>query len=667
MNDQVVRVRCRGGDVLSNPRLNKGSAFTPEERAALGLEGLLPPQVCTIEQQVQRAYQNIVRKSDPLEQYLGLVSLQDRNETLFYRLLFDHLEQFLPIAYTPTVGLACQRFSHIYRRQRGLWITPEHRGRIDDVLADAPATDVRLIVVTDNERILGLGDQGAGGIGISIGKTVLYTVAAGIHPSQTLPISLDVGTDNQQLLDDELYLGWRHPRLRGSEYSSLVEEFVVAVKHCFPLALLQWEDFKQRNAFDLLERYRNRLLCFNDDIQGTSAIGGAAILSASRATGTPLTRQRVLFAGAGSAGIGIARQIRCLLARAGLKDDALRESILMLDKDGIVHDGREIVESSAREFAWPTELASARKLPLDQPADLEAIVRAFRPTVLIGVSAQGGIFTRSVVRAMAALVDRPVILPFSNPTSKSEATPADLTEWTSGRALVATGSPFGPVEWQGRKIRIGQGNNVFVFPGVGLGALVAEASRISDTVFTVAADTLSQLVSDEDLAAGSIFPPLSDLRRITMRIAEAVVRQSRDEGVGRAIADRDIPRCRASHVVPGVPANAAEPEWARGRGAELNRPAVSIRIGRTDGLKRKRQRPLRPRAGADASASNSHQVWKESHGSVHTGSQVQVHLWPLDRRQSRRRSVWRAGARAHLACRDCQSAGRRRRVWRELP
>ena len=541
--DDVVRVSCRGVDVLSDPRLNKGSAFTPEERMALGLDGLLPPQVCPIEQQVSRAYHNIVRKSDPLEQYIGLVSLQDRNETLFYRLLFDHLEQFLPVAYTPTVGLACQRFSHIYRRQRGLWITPAHRGHIDSVLANAPSADVRLIVVTDNERILGLGDQGAGGIGISIGKTVLYTVAAGIHPRHTLPISLDVGTDNQQLLDDELYLGWRHPRLRGSEYDALVEEFVVAVKHRFPRALLQWEDFTQRNAFRLLERYRKRLLSFNDDIQGTSAIGGAAVLAASRATGTPLTRQKVLIVGAGSAGIGIARQLRCLMARDGLKDDALREAILLLDKDGILYDGREIAEASARELAWPTALATARKLPLDCPCDLESAIRAFRPTVLIGVSAQGGIFTRAVVKAMAAHVARPVILPFSNPTSKAEATPADLIEWTGGKALVATGSPFDPVVWEGRTIRIGQGNNVFVFPGVGLGALVAEASRISDAMFTIAVDVLSQEVLDEDLAAGSLLPRLSGLRRITMRIAEGVVRQAREEGVGRAIDDREIAPC----------------------------------------------------------------------------------------------------------------------------
>jgi malic enzyme len=543
---EVVHSHRRGVDVLTDPRLNKGSAFTPAERRALGLEGLLPHQVCTIEQQVHRAYQNIVRKSEPLEQYIGLVSLQDRNETLFYRLLVDHVEHFLPIAYTPTVGLACQRFSHIYRRQRGLWITPEHRGRIAEVLANTPSSDVRLIVVTDNERILGLGDQGAGGIGISIGKTVLYTVAAGIHPSHTLPISLDVGTDNQQLLDDELYLGWRYPRLRGPDYDSLVEEFVVAVKHLFPRALLQWEDFKQKNAYGLLERYRKRLLTFNDDIQGTSAIGGAALLAAARATGTPLSRQRVVICGAGSAGVGIAGQLKCILSRAGLSADAVRRAVLVLDKDGFLHDRREISEPSARQFAWPAELATAQGLPMDRPDDLEAVVGAIKPTMLIGVSGQGGIFTRPIIRAMATHVDRPMILPLSNPTSKAEATPADLIEWTGGRALVATGSPFEPVTWEGRTIRIGQGNNVFVFPGIGLGALVAEASRISDAMFTIAADTLSSAVTDEDLAAGSLFPRLSELRRITARLAEAVIRQAREEGVGRSIRDEDIPAAVAA-------------------------------------------------------------------------------------------------------------------------
>jgi len=536
----VVRVSLRGRALLANARLNKGTAFTRAERAAFGLEGLLPYKVSDITEQSRRAFENIMRKDDALERYIGLAALQDRNETLFYRVLLDHLEELLPIVYTPTVGLACQRYSRIYRRPRGMWITPEHRGRIRQVLANAPSPDVRLIVVTDNERILGLGDQGAGGIGIAIGKCALYTVAAGIDPAQVLPISLDVGTDNQLLLEDDLYLGWPHRRLRGCEYDALVEEFVQAVGERFPQALLQWEDFKQQNAFALLERYRGRILSFNDDIQGTSAVGAAAVLAGVRATGTPLERHRAVILGAGAAGIGIARQLRSLWRSAGVGGDQLLCAIAMLDSGGLLHHGRQLTDDNKREFAWPLELAQRSGLGREGGDDLLAVVRAVRPTVLIGVSGQRGAFSREIVSEMARHVERPIILPFSNPNSKSEADPADLIAWTGGRALVASGSPFPPVTWEGRTIRIGQGNNVFIFPGVGLGALVARASTVPDSFFTVAARTLAEEVSDEDLAAGALFPPLAALRRIADRIACAVVRQARVEGVGREIADDDI-------------------------------------------------------------------------------------------------------------------------------
>jgi malate dehydrogenase (oxaloacetate-decarboxylating) len=536
-----LKVPYRGPQLLSHPMYNKSTAFTRDERRAFALEGLLPDAVSTLQMQARRAYENIERKSEPLERYIGLAALQDRNETLFYRVLVDHLEELLPIVYTPTVGRACQEFSHIFRRARGLWITPDHRGRIDRVLADAPFEDVRLIVVTDNESILGLGDQGAGGMAIPVGKLALYTAAAGIHPSRTLPISLDVGTDNAALLADDLYLGWRHPRLRGEAYDSLVEEFVQGVKRLFPSAVLQWEDFRKGTAFALLERYRKALPSFNDDIQGTAAVAVAGVMAASRLTGVPLSRQRVVILGAGAAGAGIARLLRDALMRAGLGGDDLRRAIALIDTHGLVTE-----ESAAgdyrREFAWAAALADRAGLGPGSPRNLAAVVRALKPTVLIGVSGAAGAFTEEIVRIMAAGVERPVIFPLSNPTSQSEATPADIAAWTEGRALVATGSPFAPVTYGGRTTRIGQGNNVFIFPGVGLGALVSEAREITEGMFTAAAEQLAAEVRDEDLAAGSLFPRIADLRRVTARIAEAVVRRAREDGAGRPFADDGIPR-----------------------------------------------------------------------------------------------------------------------------
>jgi malate dehydrogenase (oxaloacetate-decarboxylating) len=532
-----MQVPCRGAALLRHPLYAKGSAFSTTERRAFGLEGLLPPHVSTMEEQGRRVYENIARKGDPLEKYIGLAALQDRNEHLFYRVLLDHVEEFLPIVYTPVVGRACQDFSHIFRRGRGLWITPAHRGRIDDVLGNAPYSDVRLIVVTDNERILGLGDQGAGGMGIPVGKLALYTAAAGIPPWQTLPISLDVGTDNQALLDDDLYLGWRSPRLRGAEYDTLVEEFVHAVGRRFPRALLQWEDFKKNNAFRLLDRYRHVITCFNDDIQGTAAVAVAGLLAGMRATGTPLAGQRVVILGAGAAGIGIARLLRDTLQRAGLAGSDLAGAIASLDTGGLVVHDRPIADVHKRLFAWPAALAERFGLGPDKPRDLPAVVRALKPTMLIGTSGQPGTFTEEIVRTMARHVQRPLIFPMSNPTSKSEATPADLIHWTEGRALVATGSPFEPVEWAGRRITIGQGNNAFVFPGIGLGVLVSEAREVTDSMFAAAAQQLASEVGAQDLAAGSLFPPVRDIRRVTARIAAAVVREADRCGVGRHVEE----------------------------------------------------------------------------------------------------------------------------------
>jgi malate dehydrogenase (oxaloacetate-decarboxylating) len=550
-----VEVPYRGQRLLRHPMFNKGTGFTREERAALGLEGLLPDAVSTLAQQVARVHRNILRKEDPLERYIGLASLQDRNEVLFYRLLVDNIEELMPIVYTPTVGRACQEYSHIFRRARGIWITPGHRGRIEEVLQNAAFEGIRLIVVTDNERILGLGDQGAGGMGIPIGKLALYCAAAGIHPASTLPVSLDVGTDNKALLEDELYLGWRHPRLRGEEYESLVDEFVRAVKYRFPKALLQWEDFKKTNAFRLLDRYRKAITSFNDDIQGTASVAVAGIMAGCRATGIPLTDQRTVILGAGAAGIGIARLLRDALQRAGLSGEKLATAIANLDSQGLLVDDQEIKDQHKRDFAWPAAAAGSVGLGKGRPRDLAAVVRAVKPTVLIGTSGEPGTFTELIVREMAAHVERPVIFPMSNPTSKCEAKPVDVLNWTGGRALIATGSPFEPVSYGGRTIRISQCNNVFVFPGVGLGALVCEAREVTESMFTAAAVSLAAEVHDDDLRAGMLFPSPSQIRRVSSAIAEATIKQACEERLaGRVIAPEQIPQAvRDAMWEPGYP------------------------------------------------------------------------------------------------------------------
>ena len=550
----VLEVPYRGAQLLAQAMYSKGSSFTHDERRAFGLEGLLPEAVSTLDLQRRRMVDNIARKADALEKYIGLAALQDRNEVLYYRVLVDHIDEFLPIVYTPTVARACQDFSHIFRRGRGLWITPDHRGRIDEVLGNAPFEDVRLIVVTDNERILGVGDQGAGGMGIPIGKLSLYVAAAGIHPAQTLPVSLDVGTDNPALLADELYLGCRRKRLRGPEYDALVEEFVQAVKRRFPQALLQWEDFKKANAFRLMDRYRKVLPSFNDDIQGTAAVAAAAMMAGARVTGIPLLEQRVVILGAGAAGIGIARLVRSTLARAGLAGEALTRAVACIDSQGLLVDDQPVKDEHKKPFVWPRALAAAAGLP-DAPRGLEAVVRALKPTVLVGTSGEPGTFTEGAIREMARHVPRPVVLPMSNPTANSEARPADVIAWTEGRALVATGSPFEPVAFGGRSIAVGQANNAFVFPGIGLGAIVSGAREVTDSMFTIAADQLAAIPAQADLAAGALFPSTRDLRRVTAAIAAAVVREARDCGVGKPVADAEIAaRVAAAMWTPEYPA-----------------------------------------------------------------------------------------------------------------
>ena len=523
-----VETALRGHELLQHPLYNKGSAFSVDERRHFDLEGLLPPTPSTEAQQLVRAYANIVRKTDPLEQYIGLAAMQDRNEILFHRVVLDHIEEFAPIVYTPTVGRACQTYSHIFRRGRGVFITPEQRGRIADVLRRATTDGIKLIVATDNERILGLGDQGAGGMGIPIGKLTLYTVAAGIHPTQVLPVSLDVGTDNQELLDDPLYVGFRHPRLRGQPYFELVDEFVEAVKEVFPDALLQWEDFKKGTAFKLLDRYRDRLLSFNDDIQGTAAVALSGVMAASRITGVPLKDQRIVILGAGAAGMGIGRQLHDALERAGLSTEEASGRFAVLDSRGLITDHREFRDVYKKELAMPVDRAA--ELDLVEGDDLLDTVRKMKPHVLVGTSGQPGIFTEKVIRAMAEGVERPVVFPFSNPTSKAEAVPEDIIKWTEGRALVASGSPFGVVSYGGKVYRIGQGNNVYVFPGVGLGALVGGAKKVTEAMFTIAAKTLAGLVEEDDLAAHSLYPTLRRLRSISRTIAIGVAVEASKQG-----------------------------------------------------------------------------------------------------------------------------------------
>lgn len=529
-----------GERILRDPTRNRDAAFTLEERKRLGLQGMLPPAVLTIQQQVEMELEHIFSKHDPLEQYIGLIALLDRNETLFYRLLVENLDRLTPIIYTPTVGLACQHYSHIYRRPRGLFLCPDDLGHVADRLRDFERRPIRMIVVTDNERILGLGDQGVGGMAIPVGKLILYSAGAGIHPSMCLPVSLDVGTDNQALLDDPNYVGYRKPRLRGAQYDEFAEEFVMAVKHVFPSAVLQWEDFKKANAFRLLHRYEGRLPSFNDDIQGTAAVVLGGMLAALHLLGHSLRDQRLLLVGAGAAGIGIGSLVRAALREEGLPPEDARCCQLFFDSSGVVWEGRESIESHKRDFALSAGELQRLGLPAPPPRSLEEVVRAFRPTILIGTTGQAGDFTSGVIRAMAAGCPRPIILPLSNPTSKAECTPADAIGHSQGRALVATGSPFEPVEWEGLKRPVGQCNNLYIFPGIGLGALISEATRITESMFLTAGRTLAEFTAKHAGESGVLYPGLHHLREISRLIAFRVVNKAREEGCGRSLDDEHL-------------------------------------------------------------------------------------------------------------------------------
>jgi len=528
-----IATSLSGQLLLDNPLSNKGSAFSIDERRELGLIGLLPAHFSTIEEQLTRTYENYQRKQSDLGRYVFLTALQDRNETLFYRLLEEHITEMMPIVYTPTVGEGCRQYSHVFRRPRGLYISYPDRNEIPSLLANAPAERVEVIVVTDGERILGLGDLGVGGMGIPVGKLSLYTLCAGIHPSTTLPILLDVGTDNRDLLDDPLYLGWRHERVRGQEYNEFIDLFVDAIRQKFPRVLLQWEDFAKQNAAPLLKRYRDRLCTFNDDIQGTGAVTVAGLLAAMKLTRTTLGKQRIVILGAGSSAIGICDQIMATMLHAGYSEDEAKQSLWLVDSKGLVHKERYQLEASKRKYAQPIERIAKWQLSDPSNLTLSEVVKNVHPTVLIGTSAQPGAFSEDIIREMAAHVERPVVFPISNPTSKSEATPADLLEWTDGRALVATGSPFPPVNRAGRSIRIGQCNNAFIFPGLGLGVIASGAQRVTDGMFVVAARVLSECSPAMNDPDAPLYPPLECVREISRKVALAVGVEAQRVGVAR--------------------------------------------------------------------------------------------------------------------------------------
>jgi malate dehydrogenase (oxaloacetate-decarboxylating) len=515
IDTDVLEVPFGGHLLLERPLLNKGTAFTREERSTLGLLGLLPPTEETLDEQAARSYEAYGAKETDLERHIYLRQLQDTNETLFYRLLLGHLAEMMPIVYTPTVGLACQQFSHIYRRPRGLFISYAERDDIDAILENAASPRVEVIVVTDGERILGLGDQGAGGMGIPIGKLSLYAACGGIHPATTLPILLDVGTNNEERLRDPLYVGWRHERKSGSEYDQFVDAFVQAVKRKFPRVLLQWEDFAQTHAGSLLDRYRDQLCTFNDDIQGTAAVTTGTLLAAVTRAGRRLREERVAILGAGSAGCGVAEQLVAAMVEEGLTEADARANFFLIDRAGLLHDGLEGLRTFQRKLAQPKDRVAAWRSADGQPISLLDVVKNARPTILIGTSGQPGTFTEGIVRTITEYAEHPVIFPLSNPTSRAEATPADLIAWTDGRALVATGSPFGDVTYKGRRFPIAQCNNSYIFPGLGLGILASGAKRVSDSMFMAAARALAEFSMAGRDPAAPLLPPLAESRRVS--------------------------------------------------------------------------------------------------------------------------------------------------------
>ncbi|UZL71173.1 NAD-dependent malic enzyme [Klebsiella pneumoniae] len=519
-----------GPVLLEFPLLNKGSAFSMEERSNFNLLGLLPEVVETIEEQAERAWIQYQGFKTEIDKHIYLRNIQDTNETLFYRLIGNHLEEMMPVIYTPTVGAACERFSEIYRRARGVFISYQNRHNLDDILQNVPNHNVKVIVVTDGERILGLGDQGIGGMGIPIGKLSLYTTCGGISPAYTLPIVLDVGTNNQQLLDDPLYMGWRHPRITDDEYYQFVDDVIQAIKARWPDVLLQFEDFAQKNAMPLLNRYRNEICSFNDDIQGTAAVTVGTLIAASRVAGSQLSEQKIVFLGAGSAGCGIAEQIIAQIVREGLSEEEARQRVFMVDRFGLLTDGmpnllpfqNKLVQKREQLQSWDTT---------SEALSLLDVVRNVKPNILIGVSGQPGLFTEEIIREMHKHCPRPIVMPLSNPTSRVEATPQNILSWTDGEALVATGSPFSPVTVKGKQYPIAQCNNSYIFPGIGLGVIASGASRVTDEMLMAASETLAQHSPLVNNGEGPVLPELKDIQTVSRAIAFAVGKVAQEQGV----------------------------------------------------------------------------------------------------------------------------------------
>ena len=543
MNKRPLYLPLAGPALLETPLLNKGNAYSKEERRDFNLTGLLPDVIETIDEQEQRAYQQLTAFHSNMEKHIYLRNIQDTNETLYYRLITAHLEEIMPLIYTPTVGEACQQFSRIYRRHRGLFISYTDRENINDMLQNATKQNVKVIVVTDGERILGLGDQGVGGMGIPIGKLALYSACGGISPAYTLPITLDVGTNNQALIDDPMYMGWKQARITGQAYDDFIDTFITAIKDRWPNVLLQFEDFAGHNANRLLDRYRDQLCCFNDDIQGTAAVTTGTLLAACSAKGEGLKDQIITFCGAGSAGCGIAEQIVAQMVVEGLTDAEARQRIFMINSRGMVVNHMSGLRDFQQVLAQSDDILTAWGIDQDAPngtATLEQTVSKSKSTVLIGVSAVNNLFTQSIIEQMVANTDKPIILPLSNPTSKVEALPADIIEWTDGRAIVATGSPFQPVEYKGKSYPIAQCNNSYIFPGVGLGVVASKARRVTENMLMASSHALAEYSSTHNKEPGGLLPDLNDIRGLSQFIAKKVFKQAIKDGVALQTTDERI-------------------------------------------------------------------------------------------------------------------------------
>lgn len=534
-------IHYAGPALLETPLLNKGSAFSREERAAFNLTGLLPPRYETIEEQAARAYMQYSSFEEPINKHIYLRVVQDNNETLFHRLLQNHLEEMLPIIYTPTVGDACERFSDIYRSARGLFISYSDRDQLDDVLRSATKKKVKVIVVTDGERVLGLGDQGIGGMGISIGKLSLYTACGGISPAYTLPVCLDVGTNNEKLLNDPFYMGNRHRRISGDDYYEFVDKFIKAVKRRWPEAMVQFEDFAQPNAMPLLKRYRDQICCFNDDIQGTAAVTVGTLLAACRSKGVKLSDQKVVFVGAGSAGCGIAEQVISQMVSEGIDDATARGQVFMVDRHGLLTEGMEDLRDFQQALVQTKAAISHWSFSGDY-ASLRDVMNCAKPDILIGVSGVAGLFTEAVIRAMKKHCALPIIMPLSNPIKQIEARPEKIIEWTDGEVIIATGSPFKPIEYKGKTYPVAQCNNSYIFPGIGLGVLACKARRISDEMLRVASETLAAASPLANTGEGGILPPLTQLSELSKEIAFAVAKMAMAQGHALEMDDERLLR-----------------------------------------------------------------------------------------------------------------------------